>query len=175
MIRNFQDAAVKDRVDEDHGRRIGPVGIGGRVLVGAGLVVVGLLHGHPWGVAWYEVVLGLVVFPALVISAALVGRRHTSGPLRLTGSRATTLNCVAIVALSINPITGAAIDLFYGVTLLTSAWRRQPGCEVTVLSNWILRRDDEIGCPIFSPIDRFENRDRTRRSNLTATGAPPNA
>jgi hypothetical protein len=35
---------------------------------------------------------------------------------------------------------------------------------MTVLSNWILRRDDQVGCPIFSPIDAVEARHRTRRT-----------
>jgi hypothetical protein len=42
--------------------------------------------------------------------------------------------------------------------LLVAAWRRKPGCEVTALSNCIRRRDDQIGCPTFSPIDELEAR-----------------
>jgi hypothetical protein len=52
--------------------------------------------------------------------------------------------------------TGAA--LFYGATLLVAAWWGQLGCEATVLSNSILGRDDQIGCPVFSPIDEAEAR-----------------
>jgi hypothetical protein len=51
------------------------------------------------------------------------------------------------------------------VTLLVAAWRGQPGCEATVLSNLILRRDDQIGCPTFSPIDAAEAR-RAERSAI---------
>ena len=32
----------------------------------------------------------------------------------------------------------------------------QPGCEATVISNAILGRDDQIGCPLFPPIDEAE-------------------
>ena len=39
-----------------------------------------------------------------------------------------------------------------------AAWRAQPGCEATVLSNLILSRDDQIGCPAFTPIDALEAR-----------------
>ena len=37
-----------------------------------------------------------------------------------------------------------------------------------MLSNWILRRDDQIGCPVFTPIDETEARLRERRSELEA-------
>jgi len=50
------------------------------------------------------------------------------------------------------------VELFYGATLLAAAWRGQPGCESTVIANWILGRDDQVGGPVFSPIDQLENR-----------------
>lgn len=59
-------------------------------------------------------------------------------------------------------VTGPAIELFYGVTLLAAAWRGQPDCEVTVISNLALGRDDQVGCPLFSLIDHFERRRRGR-------------
>jgi hypothetical protein len=49
-----------------------------------------------------------------------------------------------------------------------AAWRAQPGCEATVLSNWILRRDDQIGCPCFTPIDEAEARLSARSRQLRA-------
>lgn len=36
-----------------------------------------------------------------------------------------------------------------------------------MLSNWILRRDDQIGCPTFTPIDEAEARLAARRSHST--------
>jgi hypothetical protein len=62
-----------------------------------------------------------------------------------------------------HPYTSGGAVLFYGATLLVAAWRGQPGCEATVVSNLILGRDDQIGCPTFSPIDAAEAR-RARRS-----------
>ena len=32
------------------------------------------------------------------------------------------------------------------------------GCEVLAISNWLLRRDDQVGCVVFSPIDAAEAR-----------------
>ncbi len=67
------------------------------------------------------------------------------------------------MALVANPYTGTAAALFYAASLVVAAWRGQPACEVTVLSNLFLRRDDQIGYPVFAPIDVAEARRRSRR------------
>ena len=108
--------------------------------------------------------LGLVLLPGLMLTIALVARHRGTGPIRFTGATGTMFNCAVIVALLANPYTAEGAALFYGVTLLAAAWRGQPGCEATVISNWILRRDDQIGCPTFSPIDHAEGR-RASRTN----------
>lgn len=143
-------------------RAIGPIGTTTRLLVGSALVLLALLHGQPWGIQWYEVVLGLAVFPAFMLSLDLTLRHYTSHPVRLTGSAATAVNCIVIVVLLVNPLTQAAAELFYSASLLVAAWRGQAGCEATVIPNWILRRDDQIGCPMFSPIDHAESRHNAR-------------
>ena len=70
---------------------------------------------------------------------------------------AIAINCGVIVALVANPYPGGTATLFYAAALLVGAWRGQADCECTVISNWILRRD-QVGCPIFSPIDQAEAR-----------------
>ncbi len=100
--------------------------------------------------------LGLAVLPGATLALGLAARRWASGPVRLTGRVATALNCGVILALAVNPYTAGGAELFYCVTLVVAAWRAQPGCEATVLSNWALRRDDQVGCPAFTPIDEAE-------------------
>jgi hypothetical protein len=56
------------------------------------------------------------------------------------------------------PYTAGGAALFYGATLLVAAWRGQRGCESTVISNLILRRDDQVGCVFFLPADEAEAR-----------------
>jgi hypothetical protein len=132
--------------------------------------VVGLLlvyvargaSGLAWEGEWYDAVGGLVALPALTVAGGLAARRHASAPLRFTGPVAIAVNCGVIVALVANPYTGGAATLFYAAALLVGAWRGQAGCEGTVISNWILGRDDQVGCPIFSPIDEAEARLRRR-------------
>jgi hypothetical protein len=151
-------------------RRIGPVGTALRVAVGLGLLyLAGGANGVSWGVEWYEPVLGLVALPALTLVLGSAARRYAREPIRFTGPMGHALNCAAIAALVTNPYTGSAATLFYATTLLIAAWRDQPGCEMTVLSNWILSRDDQVGCPIFSPIDIAEARQRTRRTGPPVT------
>jgi hypothetical protein len=80
----------------------------------------------------------------------------------------TCLNCAVIVALVVNPYTGGGALLFYGATMLVAAWRGQSGCEITVIPNVVLGRDDQIGCPTLSLIDDAEA--RLRRTGAAATG-----
>jgi hypothetical protein len=145
-------------------RRIGPAGTALRVIVAAALVyLAGTADGLPWSVAWYDPALGLVALPALTILLGLAARRYARRPVRFTGPAGHVVNCLVIVALVVNPYTGAAAALFYAATLLVAASRGQPGCEVTVVSNWLLRRDDQVGCPLFAPIDAAEARRQSRR------------
>lgn len=145
-------------------RRIGPIGTTTRLLVAAGLLYLAFLDGTTWGLEWYDAAVGLGVLPAAVIAFGLGARRYASGPVRFTGSAGTTANCLLLVGLGINPYTAGGAALFYGGTLVVAAWRAQPGCEGTVLSNSILDRDDQIGCPLFSPIDEGEARLNARRA-----------
>jgi hypothetical protein len=139
-------------------RRIGPFGTASRLLVAAGLLYLALFAGTSWQLNWYEAALGLVLLPSVMLALALAARVRGRGPVRHTGSLAVCLNCLVIVGLLSNPYTAGGAELFYGATLLVAAWRGQPGCEATVVSNWLLHRDDQLGCPLFSPIDHIEDR-----------------
>jgi hypothetical protein len=48
--------------------------------------------------------------------------------------------------------------VFFGTTMLVAAARGYAGCEALAISNWMLRRDDQVGCLLFEPIDRAERR-----------------
>jgi hypothetical protein len=159
----------------DSSRRIGPLGTASRVAVALGLLLLaGWDGGLSWQIEWYEPLVGLVALPAITVAAGRLAGRYSAGPIRLTGLLAICINCLVIVALVANPYTAGGALLFYGVTLLVAAWRGQPGCETTVLSNLVLRRDAQIGCPTFTPIDAAEARraqsSADRGPAITATG-----
>ena len=42
--------------------------------------------------------------------------------------------------------------------MLLAALRGYSGCEVTAISNWILGKDDQVGCLVLSPVDDLERR-----------------
>jgi hypothetical protein len=46
-------------------------------------------------------------------------------------------------------VTSDAALVFYGALMLLAAVRGYAGCEVLAVSNWLLGRDDQIGCMPF--------------------------
>lgn len=156
------------------GRRIGPIGTGLRAAVGLGLLfLAGGATLTSWSIEWSDAVIGLIGLPALMTGVALAARRYVDGPIRWTGPLGIAANLAVIAALVSNDVTGGGATIFYGVTLLVAAWRGQAGCEATVASNWILDRDDQIGCPTFTPIDETETvlRRRHRAPSRASEGA----
>jgi hypothetical protein len=150
-------------------RRIGPLGTALRIGVAGGLLyLAGGADGLSWEVEWYDLAGGLVLLPGLTLLLGLAARRYSAKPVRFNGPGGHVANCAAIVVLVANPYTGGAATLFYATTLVLAALRGQPGCEITVLSNWILRRDDQVGCPVFWPIDALEARHRRTAHGIAA-------
>jgi hypothetical protein len=115
---------------------------------------------HP--AAW---VLALLVFPIVALAAAwLRARRHPAG-LRATGPAGHAVNAAVFAALYATPwyapplaFTSDAALIFYGASLLLAAARGYAGCEVLAVPNWLLRRDDQVGCVVFAPLDALERR-----------------
>src|ERR671919_597317 len=141
-------------------RRIGPIGTASRLLAGLALLYLVLSDGGrlSWDLRWYEVALGLGVFPSVMLGIGLAARRFAGAPIRFTGALGLAVNAALGVALFAKQYTAGGAALFVGTTLIVAAWLAQPGCELSVLSNAILRRDDQIGCFVFTPIDELERR-----------------
>ena len=134
-------------------RRIGTIGTALRVEVG-----VFLLAYNAGDLQWYEPIVGFVVLPGLSIGAGLLAKRFSGRPVHYTGVAGHLANLAIIVLLLLSPYTAGGATLFYGATMLIAASRGQRGCEGTVISNLVLRRDDQIGCPLFGPVDELEDR-----------------
>lgn len=145
------------------GRAIGPAGTIARVVVGSyalGLVIAGAIDKGFRPASW---VLGLVVLPGVQLLVAwLRARRHPSG-MRATGPVGHAVNLAVFGALYATPwyapsvgFTGDAALLFYGASMVLAAVRGYAGCEVMAVSNWLLRRDDQVGCILFAPADALE-------------------
>jgi hypothetical protein len=145
-------------------RRIGALGTLARLVLGGvfvGSVVAGHLrafHPLPW-------LVGLVVFPGLILGWQWLRARYAADRLRATGPLAHVLNICVFFALYLTPFYAPALGftsdaalLFYGLSMLVAAARGYRGCEVLAVSNWLLRRDDQVGCLLFGPIDAVDTR-----------------
>jgi hypothetical protein len=138
------------------GRSIGTIGTVAR-LAGAGALIF-LAVGAGDGVQWWDAALGLAVFPGAVLAAQIFRLRYTRDQLQATSGLGFCLSTgVAAVLLSVNATQDAAL-LFFGSSLVLAALRGYAGCEVLAISNFLLRRDDQIGCMVYSPIDEIEAR-----------------
>ncbi len=153
------------------GRQIGAIGTTARVVLGLLLLTYGLLggkltviHGHvQTGFSPLSVALGLVALPVVLLAWQWLRGRRSPTRFQATGPLATTLNMLILFALLLTPLyapplsfTSDAALVFYGASLLLAAIRGYGGCEVLAVSNWLLRRDDQVGCMVLSPIDHLE-------------------
>ena len=144
-------------------RAIGRLGTAARVLVGVALLAGGIIAGGGWIARW-QLALGIVGMPAAVLVAQVARLAVTKRPLRQTNHLAYCLNCAAIAGLLTASPTRDATLVFLGSSMLLAAARRYGGCETLAISNWLLRRDDQVGCLLFWPVDQFESR-REHRSD----------
>lgn len=140
--------------------RIGAVGASARFVCGSALLALAIVGLPPFGhlLDWHQIVLGGLALPAAVIAMQLVRLMFTKRQLSETGGLASVINCVALVVLVMIPATRDVTLVFLGVSLLVAAARGYGGCETLAVSNWLLRRDDQVGCLVFSPLDRMESR-----------------
>src|ERR687891_1113995 len=160
-------------------RDIGPIGTAARVLGGLTAVAVPIALD---GFGWWDAAAALVALPLVATGAALL---ITAAYLRLApdalarrqaicSGPACWLIATAIgAAVAIDALTPAsgevALWVWLGGSMLVAAARGYGGCEVLAIPNLITGRRDQIGCILYTPIDRAEERDPADRGGaLTA-------
>ena len=157
-------------------RAIGAWGTAVRVAVGT-LLVGSVLYGH-WSRAWHPVawLLGGLVLPAVVVAGLWWRARRHPQPLRATGPVGHAVNLAVFLEvvpdLWYAPAVGVLSDavlVFYGGSMLLAAVRGYAGCEVFAVANWLLGRDDQVGCAPFWPIDAVEARLAARHGGTRST------
>ena len=155
-------------------RKIGWLGIGARGLVGVAFLSLAIVGLPPVGhlLDWRQIALGLVAVPAAVMGVQLIRLAFTKQQLRETRGLATVINCAALVALLSVDATRDVTLVFLGTSLLLAAARGYGGCETLAVSNWLLRRDDQVGCLIFSSLDRLETHLQAGHGPLGAMNSP---
>ncbi len=157
-------AATPDDRMTSRQRKIGNIGTGARV--GLALVFLGgVIHGE-WsaGLRPASWALGLLGFPAVLLAWQWVRSRLNPARFQATGPLGLTLNAAVFLALWLTPFyapalafTSDAALIFYGISMLLAAARGYAGCEVLAISNWLLRREDQVGCVVFAPIDHLDS------------------
>jgi hypothetical protein len=162
-----------DRAKAGGRRQIGPIGTVARVVLGLILLAFGVLGGQVIFIdgqlrSQFQLLpffLGAVVFPALLLGLQWLRIRQAPARFQATGPVGSVLNILIFLALVSTPLyaprvafLGYAAFVFYGASLLLAALRGYAGCEVLAISNWILRRDDQVGCLVLSPLDYAEHR-----------------
>ena len=147
-------------------RAIGVVGTAARVIIGL-VLLASVFWGElrTGGVEWSSLVLGLGGFPAVVVAWQWQRSRRNPTPLRATGPLGFAFNIAVFAALYLTPLyvpalsfTSDATLVYYGTSMLLAALRSYAACEVLAVSNWLLRRDDQVGCMVFAPVDYLERR-----------------
>jgi hypothetical protein len=151
----------------DRRQEIGPIGAAARIVAGGALlgsVLYGQLSSHLTPAAW---VLGLAGFPALTLAWHWWRIHRNPAPFRYSGPLSFALGATLLLVLYLTwwyaPALSATSDaalIFFGGSLALAALRGYAGCEILALSNWLLRRDDQIACAIFTPIDVLERQHR---------------
>jgi hypothetical protein len=156
---------------------VGAWGTTARVVVGVvlvGSVVCGHVERGWHPLAW---LLGLLVFTAVVTAGLWWRARRHPQPLRAVGPLGHAINVAVLLGLyftwwyapPVAVLSDAAL-LFYGTSMLLAAGRGYGGCEVFAASNWLLRRDDKVGCAPFWPIVTWEARHARRRAAAANAG-----
>ena len=133
-------------------REIGSIGTTVRIVLGIGAFMLAFVPDRPDG---WQVALGLVGLPAAFVAWQVLRTRWNPRPARGTAAGVVGSVVLGTVLLGVWPTRPAAL-LFFGVSLLVAGIRGYAGCEITAISNWLLRRDDQVGCVVLSPVDLAE-------------------
>ena len=170
MTTSSLDHLTQRRAVANRSRAIGPAGTAARILLGGylfGSVIEAEIRGGFTPLVW---ALGLLAFPGVLLAAQWARARRGAGQLQATGPVAHLVTLAGFVALTLIPEYNRAIDvkgdaavIFVGMSMLLAAGRGYAGCEVLAISNWLLRRDDQLGCIVFAPVDRAESQLRRQR------------
>lgn len=151
-------------------REIGPIGTSTRLILGLilfgsvfyGQIIKGPFRPLPW-------MIGVLLFPAIFLIWQSLRARRNPARFEASGPFASVINIVILFAFYFTYLYAPAIAfmsdavvIFYGLSMLLAAFRGYGGCESLAISNWLLKRDDQIGCLVFSSIDNAERKSTGR-------------
>src|SRR5919109_1404431 len=160
-------------------REIGPIGTLARVVGGVLAFAIPIALS---GLGWWDLAAGLVGLPLVAAVVYLVVRagyeRWVPGGLAAQSGTCWGAACwltaavlaVFITVAAVTPVSGTAFWLWIGVSLLLGAARGYGGGEILAFPNILTGRRDQVGCLVYTPIDRAEARRRQRSSAASGDG-----
>jgi hypothetical protein len=151
-------------------RRIGAIGTTARVVVGLALLAyIAVFEQAGWKLVLLSWLLGLLGMTGVAVAVQWWRARRTPTRLDLTGLRGYAVDVAFFLVIFLPQwfiprgyVLWAAGVIFIGASMLVAAVRGYAGCELMAASNWLLRRDDQVGCIVFTGVDRWEHH-RVRR------------
>ena len=156
-------------------RQIGPLGTLARVIGGLAAIVV------PVALAGFTVTEAVIALLGLPLIALVAGvaietgfRRLAPSALRSRHAVCSVPGCALIAVLIIangamvaptSANGNVTIWVWLGASMLVAAARGYSGCEVLAIPNLLTGRHDQIGCLLYTPIDRAEARHHRQATN----------
>jgi hypothetical protein len=147
-------------------RQIGPLGTLARIAGGALAIALPIALD---GLTLLEAALALIALPLIAaIAAPLITSTFRRLAPNALGSRhaiccAPGCSLIAVMVLANSALVAptsadgnVTIWVWLGASMLIAAARGYGGCEVLAVSNLITGRRDQIGCILYTPIDRLE-------------------
>jgi hypothetical protein len=147
-------------------REVGPIGTVSRIAGGLIAIALPIAIG---GFSWWDAATALIALPLVATGAAalIVATYRRLAPEALRRGRAICSGpacwLIAIMigtAIGIDALTPASGEVAFwvwlGGSMLIAAARDYGGCEVLAVPNLITGRRDQIGCILYTPIDRVE-------------------
>ena len=151
-------------------REIGPIGTAARLIGAAAALTVPALVDE---FSRWDLLVGLVGLPLLATAGFEAVRagyeRYVPGGIASQTGTCTGAACwlIAIVLApliplaALTPVTSTSLWTWIGGSLVLAAVRGYGGCEILAFPNALTGRRDQVGCIVFTPIDRAEARART--------------
>jgi hypothetical protein len=150
-------------------REIGPIGTIGRVIAATAALALpaSLDEFSPW-----DPLVGLVALPLLATAGFAAVRegyeRLAPGGIASQAGTccgaATWLLAVMVAPViplaALTPVTFTAFWLWLGASFAIGALGGYAGCEILAFPNVLTGRRDQVGCMLFTPLDRAEARGR---------------
>ena len=170
-MRSQIDTANQSQTSLQQTRQAPPVGRVLRVLLGLVLIVyvTPVYFQVPARVAVRVLLLMLGLLGAYSVIHILISRQIIAFGPRVGAIIAMGLlvalvvaSCPALAILGRGEGALAAVT-FLGISLVVAGLRATPGCEVMAIPGLLFGKHTELGCLIFSPLDKLERKLRTKR------------